>query len=90
MWVGWRHDASEVMANLDDWLTIGRIVAPQGLNGELRVYPMSDFPERFLEPGERWLLRSQGTEPEPIQLLSGRFIGGKGLYVLELEGDSLS
>jgi 16S rRNA processing protein RimM len=31
----------------DAWLEIGTIVAPQGLKGELRVYPNSDFPERF-------------------------------------------
>ena len=70
----------------DEWLEIGRIVAPQGLNGELRVYPNSDFPERFLEPGERWLLRPNAKEPESIQLEGGRFIEGKGLYVVSLEG----
>lgn len=71
---------------MDDWLEIGRIVAPQGLNGEVRVYPSSDFPERFLEPGERWLLRPNATEPESIQLQSGRFLEGKGLYVLKIQG----
>ena len=70
----------------DEWLEIGRIVAPQGLNGEVRVYPNSDFPERFLEPGERWLLRPNASEPEPIQLEGGRFIEGKGLYVIRLAG----
>lgn len=70
----------------DEWLEIGRIVAPQGLNGEVRVYPNSDFPERFLEPGERWLLRPNATEPESIQLEGGRFLEGKGLYVIRLEG----
>ncbi|NEP54976.1 MAG: ribosome maturation factor RimM [Moorea sp. SIO3C2] len=70
----------------DGWLEIGRIVAPQGLNGELRVYPNTDFPERFLEPGERWLLRPNAKEPESIQLEGGRFIEGKGLYVVSLEG----
>lgn len=70
----------------DEWLEIGRIVAPQGLNGEVRVYPNSDFPERFLEPGERWLLRPNASEPESIQLEGGRFIEGKGLYVIRLAG----
>lgn len=70
----------------DEWLEIGRIVAPQGLNGEVRVYPNTDFPERFLEPGERWLLRPNAKEPESIQLEGGRFLEGKGLYVIRLEG----
>ena len=35
------------VVNLDDWIEIGKIVAPQGLDGEVRVYPDTDFPERF-------------------------------------------
>ena len=71
----------------DEWLEIGRIVAPQGLDGSVRVYPSSDFPERFLEPGERWMSKpGQMTQPEPIQILSGRYLNGKGLYVLKIAG----
>jgi 16S rRNA processing protein RimM len=68
------------------WVEIGKIVAAQGLKGELRVYPNSDFPERFLEPGKRWLLRPGKTSYEPIKLLGGRYIQGKDLYVIEIEG----
>lgn len=71
---------------MSDWIEIGRIVAPQGLDGELRVYPNTDFPERFLLPGKRWLLKPGKTEPDPIELLAGRYIPGKGLYAIELEG----
>lgn len=73
------------MAN-DDWLEIGTIVAPQGLKGELRIYPNSDFPERFEEPGQRWLKRSGETEPQVVELLSGRFVPGKGIFVIQLAG----
>lgn len=69
-----------------EWLEIGRIVAPQGLRGEVRVYPNSDFPERFEQPGDRWLRYPGATEPEPIRLVSGRFLSGKGLYVVQFEG----
>ena len=68
------------------WLTIGRIVGPHGLNGEIRVYPDSDFPERFEQPGKRWLLKPGASKPEPINLLKGRFQDGKGLYILKLAG----
>lgn len=71
---------------MSEWIEIGRIVAPQGLNGELRVYPNSDFPERFLEPGQRWLLPVGQTQPESIELLGGRYVPGKELYVVELAG----
>ena len=70
----------------DDWLEIGTIVGSQGLKGQVRVYPNSDFPERFEEPGKRWLLRPSETEPQPIELLEGYFISGKGIYVLTLAG----
>jgi len=70
----------------DDWLEIGTIVAPQGLKGELRVYPNSDFPERFEKRGQRWLQRPGESEPQPIELLGGRFIPGKGIYAVKLEG----
>lgn len=70
----------------DGWLEIGKIVAPQGLSGEVRVYPQSDFPERFEVPGKRWLLRPGAAEPQPIELLTGRYIDGKNLYVLKLAG----
>lgn len=68
------------------WLEIGKIVGVQGLKGELKVYPDSDFPERFLAPGKRWLLHPQKTEPEPVELLAGRYLSGKGLYVIQLAG----
>ncbi len=73
------------MAN-DDWLEIGKIVSPQGLKGELRIYPTSDFPERFEKPGQRFLKRPGETVPQPIELLSGRFVPGKELYIVRLEG----
>lgn len=70
----------------DDWLEIGRIVGAQGLKGDLKIYPNSDFPERFEQPGTRWLLQPGQTDPQPIELLSGRYLDGKGLYVIRLAG----
>ncbi|MEX0268750.1 ribosome maturation factor RimM [Leptolyngbyaceae cyanobacterium UHCC 1019] len=70
----------------DRFIEVGKIVAPQGLKGEVRIYPNTDFPERFLEPGKRWLLRPGNKEPQSIKLLRGRYLDGKGLYVVKLEG----
>jgi 16S rRNA processing protein RimM len=69
----------------DGYLQIGTIVSPQGLDGEMRVYPDTDFPERFLIPGMRWLLHPGTSQPQEIKLISGRYIDGKNLYVIELE-----
>ena len=71
---------------MSEWIEIGKIVAAQGLYGEVRVYPNSDFPERFLEPGRRWLQQPGQPEPQPVELLGGRLVPGKGLYIVELEG----
>ncbi|MEA5573279.1 ribosome maturation factor RimM [Calothrix sp. UHCC 0171] len=70
----------------DGYLEIGTIVAPQGLNGEMRVYPDTDFPERFEVPGMRWLLPPHTSQPQEIELISGRYVEGKNIYIIELEG----
>lgn len=33
----------------DDLFTIGIIIAPHGVRGDLRIMPQTDFPDRFLE-----------------------------------------
>jgi 16S rRNA processing protein RimM len=65
-------------------MVVGRIVAAQGLQGELRVLPLSDFPQRFTRPGRRWL-RPRQQPARPVQLLSGRQLPGRELFVVRLE-----
>lgn len=72
----------------DGWMEIGSIVGAQGIKGEVKVYPNSDFPERFERAGERWLWSERDTAPRSIQLQKGYQIPGKGLYVVQLEGIS--
>jgi 16S rRNA processing protein RimM len=69
-----------------EFVEIGKIVAAHGIRGEVRVYPSSDFPERFVKSGQRWLLRPHQSQPETIQLAGGYYQEGKGLYVVRLEG----
>ncbi|MCP4828556.1 MAG: ribosome maturation factor RimM, partial [Proteobacteria bacterium] len=69
----------------DDWLPVGTLVGAQGLKGELRLNPASDFPERFTEPGARWL-QAKGSAPKEVELLEGRQLPGKSLYVVRLKG----
>ncbi|MDJ0560102.1 MAG: ribosome maturation factor RimM [Microcystis sp. M53599_WE4] len=70
----------------ENWLEIGTIVAPQGLEGELRVLSVSDFPERFQKQGIRGIQGLQGGEIREITLLRGRGLPGKNVYVIKLEG----
>lgn len=68
------------------FLEVGKIVAAHGIRGEVRIYPSSDFPERFTQKGERWLLRPNSEVVESIALLKGYYQDGKGLYILQLAG----
>jgi len=76
-----RADASD----RDQWLPVGKVVAVQGLKGELRINPASEFPERFTEPGSRWL-KARGKPPREIELQSGRQLPGKSVFVVRFAG----
>ncbi len=69
-----------------EWFEVGTITSPQGLKGELRVYPNSDFPERFTQAGIRWLQHPDTSAITEVQLQGGRYVAGKNLYVIKLEG----
>jgi len=68
-----------------DLLVVGRLVAAQGLAGELRLLPLSDFPQRFTSPGPRWL-QAKGKPALPVELRSGRQLPGKELFVVRFAG----
>jgi 16S rRNA processing protein RimM len=65
-----------------DWLEIGIIVAAQGLRGEVRVKPLTDFPERLTQKGKRRLVSPQGQTLE-VSLSSGRLVPGKSLFICQ-------
>ena len=69
----------------DDWLPVGKVVAVQGLKGELRINPASEFPERFTEPGTRWL-KARGKAPREVELMGGRQLPGKSVFVVRFAG----
>ncbi len=73
-------------ADRQELLEVGTIVSPQGLKGELRVYPDSDFPERFTNAGTRWLQHPDTLAISQVQLCGGRYLAGKKLYIIKLEG----
>ena len=75
------------MKEKDKWMSIGKIVAPQGLKGNIRIKPSSDFPERFTKPGQRWIQKANES-PTEIKLIKGTLIPGRSIYVLSIEGVS--
>ena len=74
-----------IMEINDKWLRVGKVVAAHGLKGELKINPRSDFPERFTKPGKRWL-QTQEEPPQKIELLSGRKVPGKSVFIVRLKG----
>ena len=75
------------MKKKDKWMSIGEIVAPQGLKGDLRIKPSSEFPERFTQPGKRWIQKANEL-PTEIKLIKGTLIPGKSIYIISIEGVS--
>ena len=75
------------MNEKNQWMSIGEIVAPQGLKGDIRIKPSSDFPERFTKPGKRWIQKAKEF-PTEIKLLKGTLIPGKSIFVVSIEGIS--
>ncbi|BAQ64380.1 ribosome maturation factor RimM [Geminocystis sp. NIES-3709] len=71
---------------IQDLIEIGTIVSPQGLQGELKVKTDSDFPERFEKSGHRWLQIQPHQSPQSIELVRGKQIPGKNMFVIKLAG----
>ncbi len=73
------------MINKNEWLVVGLITSCHGINGQVKVKSLSDFEERFLKPGMRWL-QKENEPPSKIQLISGFKQSGKETFVVKLHG----
>ena len=73
------------MINHDEWLIVGLITSPQGINGKIKVKSLSDFAERFTEPGKRWIQKENET-PREIELTNGFKKPGKTLFIITVKG----
>ena len=52
------------------------------INGQVKVKSLSDFEERFIKPGIRWLQKENET-PSEIELISGFKQPGKETYIVK-------
>ena len=73
------------MINKNEWLIVGFITSCHGINGHLKVKSLSDFEERFLKPGMRWL-QKDNEPPSEIELISGFKQPGKKTFIVKLQG----
>ena len=73
------------MINQNEWLVVGLITSCHGINGQVKVKSLSDFEERFLKPGTRWL-QKENKPPSKIKLISGFKQPGKETFIIKLQG----
>ena len=73
------------MINKNEWLTVGLITSCHGINGQVKVKSLSDFEERFIKPGIRWLQKESET-PSKIKLTSGFKQPGKETFIIKIQG----
>lgn len=65
----------------NEWLVVGLITSPHGINGKVRVKSFSDFEERFTEPGKRWV-QKEDEIPKELELTSGFKKPGKEFFIV--------
>ena len=73
------------MINKNEWLTVGLVTSCHGINGQVKVKSLSDFEERFLKPGMRWL-QKDNEPPSKIELLTGFKQPGKETFIVRFQG----
>ena len=73
------------MINKNEWLIIGFITSCHGINGQVKVKSLSDFEERFLKPGTRWLQKDNEV-PLKIELISGFKQPCKETFIVKFQG----
>jgi len=73
------------MLDKDEWLVVGVITSCHGINGQVKVKSLSDFEERFLNSGMRWL-QKENEFPTKIKLKSGFKQPGKENFIVKFQG----
>ena len=73
------------MINKNEWLVVGLITSCHGISGQVKVKSLSDFDERFLKPGIRWL-QNENETPVEIELTSGFKQPGKEIFIIKFQG----
>ena len=73
------------MINHYEWLVVGLITSPHGINGQIKVKSLSDFEERFTKPGKRWIQKEKEM-PLEFKLISGFKQPGKECFIISFKG----
>ena len=66
------------------WLVVGLITSSHGIKGRVKVKSLSDFEERFIKPGPRWL-QKENEVPIELELTSGFKQPGKESFIISFK-----
>ena len=69
---------------MEDLIIIGKITGAHGVRGELKVYPLTDDPRRFLKLKECFTCGQNFEKPEAVLCASARL--DRGNVLLKFEG----
>jgi len=73
------------MIKHNEWLIVGLLTSPHGINGKIKVKSLSDFDERFTKPGKRWI-QKENEPPREFELTSGFKKPGKESFIITFRG----
>ena len=62
------------MINENEWIVVGLITSPHGINGKVKVKSLSDFEERFTKPGTRWLQKDNAASTKLELICNSSFV----------------
>ena len=68
-----------------EWLVVGLITSPHGIDGKVRIKSLSDFEERFVKRGIRWIQKDE-EQPTELELISGYKQPGKEIFIVSFKG----
>ena len=68
---------------MEDLIIIGKIIGAHGVRGELKVYPLTDDPRRFLKLKECFTCGQNFEKPEAVSCASARLDRGNVLVRIE-------
>lgn len=72
--------------NSDGLIEIGRIVAPHGVMGVLKLQALTDYPERFGAMSDFHLYTREGKYIRSLKINKIRQIAGKGFFLVDADG----
>ncbi len=62
---------------MDEYITVGKVAAPFGVQGKVRLIPLTDYPERFKEDGHYYLAKQNlfmEVEIQGVKIRDGEII----------------